>query len=583
MATFNTRIALKIDTLENWNKSTFNLMKGEVAIATASATAGSGLSEPVQMIKIGDGTKKFSELDWALYAKASDVYSWAKAATKPTYTADEISGLANYISGQIQDTDNDHRYAFAVVDGKLQVTETPYVKGVAGTPVVKTYDFATAAEVTSAIDTALADYYEKSEVDALIQGAKDYADKNDADTTYTFASGTTNGAFNVTPKGGTAQSVKVYGLGTAAYTASSAYDAAGAAAAVLGSTTDASTAKTVYGAIALANSKDSAIAAAKKAGDDAQTTANSKITSAQAKSQIEAYGYATKTEAQGYANAKDTAISKAQSDATSALTKINTFLADADMTTNAVDTLKELQEYMASHGSDAAGMVSDIADNAAAIEDIIDGTTTVAKATNATNATTATNATQLGGTAASSYALKTYVDTAESDAVASAKSYADGLAKNYATAAQGTAASTAVQSVTFAGKALTKTGTTAAISQADARTALGLGSAAYAATTAFDAAGAADDALAAAKTYADTAEADALAAAKTYADGKITALDSSVSATSGSVLTGVTITDGKLSAKTEKALATVATSGKIDDLTQTGVLVFNCGTSTTVI
>lgn len=51
-----------------------------------------------------------------------------------------------------------------------------------------------------------------------------------SNTTYTFAEGTTNGAFSVTPSGGSAQSVKVHGLGSAAYTASSAYDAAGAAA-----------------------------------------------------------------------------------------------------------------------------------------------------------------------------------------------------------------------------------------------------------------------------------------------------------------------------------------------------------------
>lgn len=36
-------------------------------------------------------------------------------------------------------------------------------------------------------------------------------------TTYTFAEGTTNGAFTVTPSGGSAQSVKVYGLAAAAY------------------------------------------------------------------------------------------------------------------------------------------------------------------------------------------------------------------------------------------------------------------------------------------------------------------------------------------------------------------------------
>ena len=42
-------------------------------------------------------------------------------------------------------------------------------------------------------------------------------------TTYTFASGTTKGAFSVTPSGGSAKSVSIYGLGSAAYTESSAY------------------------------------------------------------------------------------------------------------------------------------------------------------------------------------------------------------------------------------------------------------------------------------------------------------------------------------------------------------------------
>ena len=43
------------------------------------------------------------------------------------------------------------------------------------------------------------------------------------DTTYTFANGTTNGTFKVTPSGGSAQSVSIGGLGSAAYTDSSNY------------------------------------------------------------------------------------------------------------------------------------------------------------------------------------------------------------------------------------------------------------------------------------------------------------------------------------------------------------------------
>lgn len=40
---------------------------------------------------------------------------------------------------------------------------------------------------------------------------------SDTNTTYTFASGSTNGAFTVTPSGGSAQSVAIYGLKSAAY------------------------------------------------------------------------------------------------------------------------------------------------------------------------------------------------------------------------------------------------------------------------------------------------------------------------------------------------------------------------------
>lgn len=76
---FNTRLGLKVDTLANWNSSTIGLLKGEIAIATVAAGAGTGLSEPVCMIKIGeDGVKTFSQLDFQLHAKASDVLAACK-------------------------------------------------------------------------------------------------------------------------------------------------------------------------------------------------------------------------------------------------------------------------------------------------------------------------------------------------------------------------------------------------------------------------------------------------------------------------------------------------------------------------
>ena len=46
---------------------------------------------------------------------------------------------------------------------------------------------------------------------------------NSTDTTYSFATGTTNGTFNVTPSGGSATAISIYGLGSAAYTSSTNY------------------------------------------------------------------------------------------------------------------------------------------------------------------------------------------------------------------------------------------------------------------------------------------------------------------------------------------------------------------------
>lgn len=113
--TLNTRVLLKSDTLAKWNSSTLKLKKGEIAIATVAAGEGSGLTEPVCMIKIGEDTEKtFSDLPWSFYAKASDVYAWAKAANKPIYTADEIQGLDEHISGQVQDTNTKYQ----IVKGK---------------------------------------------------------------------------------------------------------------------------------------------------------------------------------------------------------------------------------------------------------------------------------------------------------------------------------------------------------------------------------------------------------------------------------------------------------------------------------
>ena len=94
----NTRVLLKTDTLENWNNSTLALKKGEIAIATVAATAGTGLTEPVVMIKIGeDGIKTFKDLPWNFYAKSSDVLNACKSESALTTFINNViagSGIA---------------------------------------------------------------------------------------------------------------------------------------------------------------------------------------------------------------------------------------------------------------------------------------------------------------------------------------------------------------------------------------------------------------------------------------------------------------------------------------------------------
>ena len=105
----NTRIALRYDTYENWMSSTVILKRGEVAIATIPTgdTSGSSQYLPAVLMKVGDGNHTFKDLKWT-QAVAADVPTWAKQANKPTYAATEITGLSDYISSEIQDTDTQY-------------------------------------------------------------------------------------------------------------------------------------------------------------------------------------------------------------------------------------------------------------------------------------------------------------------------------------------------------------------------------------------------------------------------------------------------------------------------------------------
>lgn len=177
----------------------------------------------------------------------------------------------------------------------------------------------------------------------------------------------------------------------------------------------------------------------------------------------------------------------------------------------AYDTLKEISDWISSHVSDASAMNSQINTNKT---DIANLTTLIGSLPEGVESTTivsyiaeAIGASETDLTSAITTAKSETISTASADAttkanqaLADAKTYADGLSSNYATSTQGAKADSALQ------KADITSGTengTIAVKGTDI-VVNGLGSAAYSSTSAFDAAGAADAVLEAFNSYKTT-------------------------------------------------------------------------------
>lgn len=310
--TFNTRISLKYDTYANWINKDPVLLAGEAAVVVVPAKSSAVQQEPAVLFKIGDGAKKFSELSF-VSGLAANVYSWALAETKPSYSATEISGLADYISGESQDTDTQYKLE---VDGTNNRKFHLYSKA-------------------------------KGVAEWTLQDTITIPDE----TVHTLVEGTTNGTVKFD-----GADVAVHGLGSAAYVDTDAFDAAG--------------------------SKDEAIAAAKSAGDNAQTAVDAlsgKVgTVTEGKTVVEMI-----QDAQAAATYDDKDI---KSRMTTAEGKITTLIGeDASKSARAIaaeevakivdgadssyDTLKEIADWISGHKTDATAMNSAII----ALEGIVDG------------------------------------------------------------------------------------------------------------------------------------------------------------------------------------------------------------------
>ena len=255
MANLKTRISLKYDTLENWGKSALVLNKGEVAIATIPAADASKKQLPPVMFKVGDGTHTFSELDWAS-GLAADVYGWAKAANRPAYKYGDtdLTGFGTAATKNIGDFDVAGAAATAEANAKAYVDEQ-----IGAIPPAAEYTLETGATDGSLVLkkdgvavgdpavvkgwaellTSIGEKYTKPEggipkSDLAIAVQTSLGKADSSIQSVSLAGGTNNGTLKLTVDGTATDNIAVTGLGSAAYTAADAYDAAGKAQELVG-------------------------------------------------------------------------------------------------------------------------------------------------------------------------------------------------------------------------------------------------------------------------------------------------------------------------------------------------------------
>lgn len=200
----NARIKLKYDEYTNWSAAAnqFKLEAGEVAVTSVPNAIDPVRNAPTIMFKVGDGTKTYNQLGWAS-ALAADVYPWAKADKAPVVNITAGSDIVH-----INKDDATNVYSISVDKQSFVDTNTLYRVKLSGHTLT----------------------LEKSD-DGSSWTTQDTLTLPDNNTTYTFSSTATSGAnFKVTPSGGSAQTVYIDGLGSAAFKADTYFATADAVA-----------------------------------------------------------------------------------------------------------------------------------------------------------------------------------------------------------------------------------------------------------------------------------------------------------------------------------------------------------------
>lgn len=289
--TLNTRIILKNDTAANWSTSTLVLLSGEIAIESDTRKA-----------KIGNGTDVFKDLSYinltpeevqTLIEAAShshdnkDVLD-ATTASFTTALLNKLNGIANNANNYSLPTASSSTLGgvkigtnVGISSGVISVANgSTSAKGVVqltdSTSSTSTTTAATPNSVKSAYDLANTAKTNAATAQTAANNAKATADSKIGSVA--LASGTNNGTLKLTVDGTATDNIAVKGLGSAAYTASSAY-----ATAAQGTKADNAMPKaggTFTGAVTLNADPTAALGAAtKQYVDSAKTSATSSANS----------------------------------------------------------------------------------------------------------------------------------------------------------------------------------------------------------------------------------------------------------------------------------------------------------------